>query len=169
MLHSRVNTSKPNQSPKPGNTWRNPQKGLCRNGSIYNKIKPSKHCGNRCSIPPANQTKPKNTGIDGAIPKKSTKTPRKFVLHSLKARAANPTKTQKCRRWCDGATPNLETFQRFCMVARGSNIKNKHQTSWFQVGWHNQLSIGAMRWYEVSRPFEVSKFQKSAPSLRALS
>ena len=129
MLHSRVNTSKPNQSPKPGNTWRNPQKGLCRNGSIYNKIKPSKHCGNRCSIPPANQTKPKNTGIDGAIPKKSTKTPREFVLHSLKARAANPTKTQKCRRWCDGATPNLETFQRFCMVARGSNIKNKHQTS----------------------------------------
>jgi hypothetical protein len=32
-----VNTCKPNQSPKPGNTWRNPQKGLCRNGSIYNK------------------------------------------------------------------------------------------------------------------------------------
>ena len=38
-------------------------------------IKPSKHCGNRCSIPPANQAKPKNTGIDGATPKMGCKSP----------------------------------------------------------------------------------------------
>ena len=29
--------------------------------------------------------------------------------------------------------PSLETFQRFCMVVSGSNIKNKHQTSRSQV------------------------------------
>jgi len=30
---------------------------------------------------------------------------------------------KKCRnRWCDGAIPSLEIFQRFCMVASGSNI-----------------------------------------------
>ena len=67
------------------------------------------------------------------------------------ARAANPT--QKYRnRWCDGATPNLETFQRFCMVASGSNIKNKHhQTSNISISglrdswhrWRNQLWNGA--------------------------
>jgi len=68
-----VNTCKPNQNPKPGNTWRNPFWG-CAEMEAFT-IKASKHCGNRCSIPPANQAKPKNTGIDGATPKMGCKSP----------------------------------------------------------------------------------------------
>ena len=125
---------------------------------------PPKHHRNRRCIPAGTPANPNPAGSPGNPPKH-----RGNLCYIPVARTANPTKTQKCRRWCDGATPNLETFQRFCIVASGSNIKNKHQTSRFQVGWHNQLWNGAMRWYKMSRPFEVSKFQKSAPSLRALS
>jgi len=45
-------------------------------------IKPSKHCGNKCSIPLANQAKPKNTGIDGATVKMGCKSPQKEIYQN---------------------------------------------------------------------------------------
>ena len=81
-------------------------------------------------------------GIDGATPKSGCNSSQNTAEKTGSPR--NPTK-HRGNRWCDGATPSL-TFQRFCMVASGSNIKHTHtsnisisglRNSWHR--WHNQL------------------------------
>ena len=134
-------------------------------------IKPSKHCGNTVDVPSQTQ-KCKNRS---ATPKSGCKSPqnRAEKAGSLRnppkhrgnrcyipvARAANPTKIQK---WCDGATPSSQTFQRFCMVASGSNIKNKHHTFRFQAC--EILGIDGATNYETGQwdvtPFWGVKFTK---------
>ena len=66
-------------------------------------IKPSKHCGNKCSIPPANQAKPKNTGIDGATPKMGCKSPQKEIYQNTVENMQSQPNPKKAG--IDGATP----------------------------------------------------------------
>ena len=86
--------------------------------------------------------------------------------------AANPTQTRKGRnRLRDGAIPKLRGISRILQGSQWELHKKKHRTSRFLIC--EILGIDGATNYEtgpeMSRPFEVSNFKKSAPSIRALS